>query len=404
MRKILCILLAVMLLPAASLAVTTFEGTVVSGEVISVTAPFGGTISNFSLRAGSMIKDGDVVATINTGKVYATADGTIGGIFAEKGDKVEDVTSRYGAVMYIVPDRKYKIAADIEKAYNSSETKYVNIGETLYMNCTTDGAHKAVGIVTAVTDTGYTVETTSGELLMEENVYLYRSPNYSPKTRVGRGKVGRTAEIAVNGSGSILRFHVKDGDKVSRGDLLFETVTGEFDCLYATSNEIRSDADGIIASVDTAAGRTVSKGDTLLTVYNLDAVQIEISVNEYDLVSIHEGDTVDISFNYDENNSKKLTGTVSMISHISKSEVGSEANYPAYVDFVPDGNTRIGMTVSVSTRDGEDAGAEQEESQKEEPEEQTQMAWGMPEGMEGMPASSDRPGRGNRQQGTQENP
>lgn len=354
MKKALIFFLALLLIPALSLAVTTFEGSVVSGEVVSVTAPFGGTVSNFSLRAGSRINVGDVVATIATDKVYATADGTIAGVFAQVGDSVENVISRYGAVMYIVPEHKYTISADIEKAYNSAETKYVNIGETLYMSCTSDGAHTAVGVVTAASDTTYTVETISGELLMEESVYLYRSPNYTSKTRVGRGTVGRTPEISINGSGSILRFHVKDGDKVSRGDLLFETVTGEFDGLYATGNEIVSDIGGIIASVDTAAGKSINKGDTVLTVYTMDSLQIEISINEYDLVSIKEGDTVSLSFNYDESNIMQTTGTVSMISHLSNSESGSEANYPAYIDFTPNENIRIGMTVSVSTLDGEE--------------------------------------------------
>lgn len=367
MKKLIGIILALVLMPVLALASTTFEGTVVSGEVVSVTAPFGGTVSHFSLRAGSRIDRGSVVATIATDKVYATADGTIAGVFAQVGDSVENVVNRYGAVMYIVPEHKYTISADIEKAYNSAETKYVNIGETLYMSCTSDGAHTAVGIVTAASDTTYTVETTSGELLMEESVYLYRSPNYASKTRVGRGTVGRTSEIAVNGSGSILRFHVKDGDKVKRGDLLFETVTGEFDGLYATGNEIISDVSGIIASVDTTAGKTVSKGDTLLTVYSMDSLQIQISVNEYDLVSIREGDTVNLSFNYDESNIMQTTGTVSMISHLSESEAGSEANYPAYIDFVPNENIRIGMTVSVSTLDepANPAAAEPEETTEE---------------------------------------
>ncbi|MBQ9008767.1 MAG: HlyD family efflux transporter periplasmic adaptor subunit [Clostridia bacterium] len=361
MKKLIGIMLVFLLVPVFALASTTFEGTVVSGEVVSVTAPFGGTISHFSLRAGSRIGVGNVVATIATDKVYATADGTIAGVFAQVGDNVENVVNRYGAVMYIVPEHKYTISADIEKAYNSAETKYVNIGETLYMSCTSDGAHTAVGVVTAASDTTYTVETISGQLLMEEYVYLYRSPDYTSKTRVGRGKVSRTAEISVNGSGSILRFHVKDGDKVKRGDLLFETVTGEFDGLYATGNEIVSDVSGIIASVDTAAGKTVSKGDTLLTVYSMDSLQIKISVNEYDLVSIREGDTVNLSFNYDENNSMQTTGTVSMISHLSESEEGSEANYPAYIDFVPNENIRIGMTVSVSTIDDRPAAEPAEE-------------------------------------------
>ncbi len=367
-KGMLCALALVLaLLPACALGETTFDGTVVAGESVSVTAPFGGTVSSFRLRAGSLIALGDRIAAIETTKVYASADGVIAGVFAQPGDAIENVTSRYGAVMYIVPDRKYSISADIEKAYNSSETKYINIGETVYITCASDGAHTAQGIVTAASGTTYTVETTSGELLMEETVNLYRDASRSTKTRVGKGTVGRTAEIAVTGSGSLLKLHVQDGDRVSRGDLLFETVTGQVDGLFATDNEIVSDVSGVVASVNTSAGATVNKGDTLLTVYTMDSAQIEISVDEYDLVTIAEGDRVRISFNYDESKTEQTEGVVSMISHISSEASGGEASYQAYIDFTPDEDVRIGMTVVVTTIDAEDAPEESGDIADEHP-------------------------------------
>ena len=361
MKKFFAILVLALMLPAFVLAETTFDGSVVAREAVSVTAPFGGTVSNFSLREGSRIALGDRIAAIATTKVYATADGTVTGLFAQVGDSVESVVSRYGAVMYVVPTSKYTITADIQKAYNSSETKYVNIGETLYISCASDGDHTAVGTVVSASGTTYTVETIRGELIMEESVNLYRDPSLDSKSRVGRGTVGRTSEIAVTGSGSILRLHVSDGDSVSRGDILYETVTGTFDGLYATSNEILSDVSGVVASVNTSAGATVNKGDTLLTVYTMDSLQIEISVGEYDLASIAEGDTVKISFNYDENHEAETTGTVEMISHLSSSDDNSEASYLAYVNFVPNEDVRIGMTAVVSSIDEEDFMAEEAE-------------------------------------------
>ncbi|MBQ8201194.1 MAG: HlyD family efflux transporter periplasmic adaptor subunit [Clostridia bacterium] len=357
MKKILAILMFLTLLPVAALAETTFDGTVVAGDAVTVTAPFGGTVTGFSLRAGSKIAMGDVVAAIGTTKVYASADGTIAGVFAQEGDTIDSVTSRWGAVMYIMPTHKYTITADIEKAYNSSETKYVNIGETVYIACTAGNDHKAVGVVTAASGNTYTVETTSGTLMLDETVSIYRSSGYAANSRIGRGTVGRTQEIAVNGSGSILKLHVKDGDKVSRGDLLFETVTGTLDGLYAVGSEVVSTVSGVVASVNTSSGSNVSKGDILLTVYTMDTLQIEISVNEYDLMAISEGDTVNITFNYNPDAPAQLTGVVSMISHLSSSQDG-EATYLAYVDFVPDDNVRIGMTAVVTTIDEQPSAGE----------------------------------------------
>lgn len=351
MKRTFAILVILCFLPALVLAETTFDGSVVAREAISITAPFGGTVSSFGLRAGSKIHLGDRIATVETGKVYAPVDGTVTGLFAQAGDSIENVVGRFGAVMYIIPTHKFTITADIQKAYNSSQTKYINIGETLYIACTNDAAHTAVGTVVAAEGTTYTVETTSGELLMEETVNLYREPARTAKSRVGRGTVSRTKEIAVTGTGSILRLHVADGDRVQRGDLLYETMTGVFDGLYATTNEILSEANGVVASVNTSAGAAISKGDTLLTVYTMDSLQIEISIGEYDLVSIKEGDTVNISFNYDEDNRHTTTGTVEMISHLSSTEGEGEASYPAYISFTPNEDVRIGMTAVVSTLD-----------------------------------------------------
>lgn len=357
MKRLLSVLITLMLLPSLALAETTFDGIVVAGDAVSVTAPFGGTVSNFSLRTGSKIAMGDPVATINTTKVYAPADGTVAGVFAQEGDAIENVQSRWGAVMYIMPTHQYTITADIEKAYNSSETKYVNIGETVYVACTAGSDHTAVGIVTAASGNTYTVESVSGTLMMEETVNIYRSVDHTTQTRIGRGTVGRTPEISVSGSGSILKLHVKDGDTVERGQLLFETVTGTLDGLFATSNEIQSDVSGVVATVNTSAGANVNKGDTLLTVYTMDTLQIEISVNEYDLIALEEGDKVNITFNYDPDKATQLTGTVSMISHLSTSQ-DSEASYLAYVDFEPDDHVRIGMTAIVTTIDADVSASE----------------------------------------------
>lgn len=356
LKKPLAVLLSCILCLTASAALaaneTAFEGSVVSGETMSITAPFGGTVSMFNLRTGAKISEGDTIATIETTKVYATSDGTVSGVFGQVGDSVEDIASRYGAVLYIAPENKYSIKADIEKAYNSSDSRYVNMGESVFVSCTSDGAHTAIGTVTAVDGTSYTVETSSGELLMGETVNIYRSSAVEAKSRIGRGEVSRTSEIAIGGSGSILYLHVQDGDIVERGDILFETVTGTFDGLYATTNDITSVISGIIASVDVAAGSSVSKGQTLITVYPQDSLQIEISVAEYDLSSIAQGDNVSIVFNWDEESTTMYEGTVEMISHVSETSEDSEANYKAYINFTPDSDVRLGMTVVVYANSG----------------------------------------------------
>jgi len=187
---------------------------------------------------------------------------------------------------------------------------------------------------------------------MEETVAIYRSADLDSESRLGQGTVSRTAETPVTGSGSILRVHVSEGEQVERGQLLFETVNGSLDGLYATDNQVVSQVSGIVAQLNASVGATVNKGDTLLTVYPRESLQVEISVNEYDLAEIAEGDTVRLSFTWDEDAAETVTGTVEMISHVSSSETG-EAAYKAYISFDPPAQTRLGMTVMVTTGSAE---------------------------------------------------
>ena len=149
--------------------------------------------------------------------------------------------------------------------------------------------------------------------------------------------------------------HVKDGDAVTRGQLLYETVTGTLDGLYATGNQIVSDEAGIIASVNLSAGSTLNKGDTILTLYPKDKMQVSMDIDEYDLADIHEGDTLQLEFDYDDSGNSVSTGTVALISHVSDSSGSSDASYKVYINFTPTEETRLGMTVIVSKPEVADA-------------------------------------------------
>ncbi len=364
MKKLLSMLLALLscFAPCVALADTSFDGSVVSGGAVSVRAPFGGVVSSVSAQAGDRVEVGDVVAEVETTKVYAPEAGTVAGLFVQTGDNAETVAARYGAALYIAPDRKYSISADIEKAYNDSANKYVNIGETVYISCTADSDHTAVGVIVAAEGTTYTVETTSGELMMEETVNIYRSSERDSASRIGRGTVSRTAEVSVNATGSVVALYVSDGDVVERGQLLFETVSGDLDGLYATGSAITSTISGVVASVNASAGAVLNKGDAVLSIYPDDSLEIEIDVEEYDLSSIAVGDEVRIRFNWDESGEHDAQGSVRSISYLSESaEAGADATvsdavYNARVAFTPDDTTRLGMTVVVTVPEAGEEG------------------------------------------------
>ena len=358
--RILSLLLAALMLCPAALAEVSFDGRVIASETVAASAPFGGLVDSVAVRAGDSLSVGDPVAVIATTRVYATADGTVSGIFAKEGDDTEGVVGRYGAVVYIEPTNSYIVSATTEKAYNSSDTKYVHIGEKVYLSCTKDGSHTGTAVVTSVSEvdesgnTPYKLEVTGGEFYMGETVGIFRDPGYASSSRIGRGTIQQNAAIAVKGSGSVLKMHGAVGDQVERGELLFETVDGALDGLYAVDNHIVSGVAGVVASVDVTPGSEVAKGAKLITVYPEGSFQIEVLVSELDLNDIHEGDPVAIEFEWDADGALRLNGKVASISRVNaKTEEGASsagaAEYSTYIDFDATDEVRLGMSVLVYT-------------------------------------------------------
>lgn len=340
-----------LLVPVCGLAEVSFSGTVVAVETVAVSAPFGGMTRDIALKEGDLVAVGDSVATIMTTNVYAPQGGTVSGVFALEGDGAEAIGQRYGAVLYIEPTNRYIVSASTEKAYNNSENKFISVGEVVYLACTKDGSHTGRAVVTKVDasnaastgNSSYMLEVTAGEFYMGEEVNIYRGADHDAKTRIGRGTVTQNTPIAVTGTGSVLKMHVQPGDVVERGEVLFETVEGVLDGLYAMDNRIVSDVEGVVAKVEMSTGGSVSKGANMITVYPKHAFRLEVAVSEMDLTEIAEGDRVFIEFDYDADGEARCEGIVESISHVSRAESGA-AEYSAYIVFEPADDVRLGMS------------------------------------------------------------
>lgn len=346
--------LAALALPACALGETVFSGEVTADCAQVIAAPYGGIVEQVAVRVGDSVSIGDPIAVVETSKTYAMTDGTVSGVFANEGDSAEGVKERYGALVYIEPINRYTLSCSTEKAYNSSENRYIHIGETVYLSCTKDGSHQGRGLVTAIdkeNESAFTVEVTGGEFYMGETVNVFRDAQYATESRIGRGTVGRTAPVAVTGEGSVLRLHVRPGDKVERGELLFETVNGTLDGLYAPQTQVVSDRAGVIASVDASNGTAVEKGAKIATIYPEEQMQVKMVISEADLTDVKVGGSASIEFNWDADSGRRYAGTIASISYLSEKDesTGSPqgAEYVAYIDFEPDETVRIGMTVVV---------------------------------------------------------
>ena len=325
----------------------SYEGVVIAGEAVPETAPFGGRVSGVTQRAGGWTEAGETLAEIQTTLNYAPVEGTITGLYAVAGDGTESVTERYGAVLYIEPTHKYTMAATSEKAFNSSENYFIHLGERVYLTCSSDGSHQGTGIVSGLTDSGYNIEVTGGEFYLNEKVDVYRSSDWSRESRIGRGTVSRAKPVAVKGSGSILKLHVQNGDFVERGELLFETVEGVLDGLYAPDNRVVSPVTGVVSSVEKNTGDTAAKGDALMKIIPADSFQVQLNVPEADLFILREGQPVTMELYWDNASGGTYTGVITAISHMSdeQKEATDRKTYKAYVSFEPDERVRLGMTM-----------------------------------------------------------
>lgn len=348
--RILALVMALCLLAGTALADNlSFSGVVVPAKTVTITAPIGGKLETLNVKAGDLVNAGATIGVISTNKVYATADGVVTAVYGEPGDDAESVTTLYGGCIYIESSPLYSISGSTGSAYNAPANKLIHSGEKVYLRGRNNKKNVGEGTVTAVTGTSYTVNVTAGEELFTvgESVEIFRDAAYAAASKLGRGSIARIDPILATGTGSIVRYAVKAGDTVKRGDLLMETAEGVYDNLKVTGNEIKAGEDLVISEITATEGATLAQGDVIATAYSRETALAEVAVNECDLNAIQPGDTVTVELNWNQDDGVKYEGKVVSISYLG--EIGEEVTtYNAYVEFVPDAGTRYNMTVFVS--------------------------------------------------------
>lgn len=194
------------------------------------------------------------------------------------------------------------------------------------------------------------MEVTSDNLRFDENVAICRESDFASDSRIGRGKTSRIAAAAVSGvaeyEGSVLAIHVSEGDRVQRGQLMAETVTGALPQISANPGNVTAKTSGVIASVNVAPGDTVNLDQVLATVHPSGSYQVAADINEVDLMSVSIGDSVSLEL-LSLPDMKGVRGTIASISAVSSTTTG-DAEYTLYIDFDANAQIREGMTVTVN--------------------------------------------------------
>ena len=332
---------AALTLTASCALAATADAKIVAPNTEKITAPFAGTLLPFDYETGDSVSAHETLFTLDTTPVYATQAGTVSAVFASVGDDASGVAAHYGALAVIEPKNALYIDASTDQAYNDADNRYIHAGETLYLKLSND---KGTGVVTSVSGKKYTVEILSGSFDVDDTVRCFRESTTPSDSEVGRGKVTRYADVQVNAnSGRIAAVHVKPGDTVAVGDLLFELVDAQSE--KNASRSIAASKDGVITSMNTASGAQVYRGQLLCEVADLSTLELSAEVDELDLNSIAVGDT--LSYTLDAFDGETFTGTVTQID-----SVGAKKQNATYFDVritLPAGKTLLpGMNGTVT--------------------------------------------------------
>lgn len=345
MKKLLFLLLAcMMILPNAFAAEDLTNYAVANGNVaaathIDITAPYSGTLAPFDLESGDSVAAGQAILSMLVSTVYASEDGKVSGIFAVPGDDATALMARYGMVMSIEPAQNLRMEASTSGAYNSEANRTLHVGEKLYFEDDEEN-EEGVGRVIGVQDSNYVVDVLTGNFEAGTTLTLYRSSEYTSKSKVGKGKIVKRAPLSIGGQGRVAEILVEDGQEVKRGDALF-TLMG-FDADFNAAPAMSSPVDGVVAAVMVQPGQQVWKGQLLARIYPTHQLEIVAQVDEMDLDAITVGDK--LMYTLDTRDDMVLEGVVTEISSLGVT-MQNAAYYTVHIAIT--GMPMLGASASV---------------------------------------------------------
>lgn len=320
------------------------DGVIEAAKTVTILAPYTGVVGDFTVQAGDKLAAGDALFSIRSTPVYADFDGTVTAVFAEPGDSAASVQERYQALAYIEQDTLYTASCSTSGSDSDNENRIVHVGETVYIRSSSNNDRKGVARVTGVTGKSYTLEVLSEkDMRISEQIKVYRDEDFENKSCIGTGRLSRVDPKPVTAEGYVLAVHVQDGQKVSRGDLLFDIVPDRLDGMQGGDGTVPMPQDGVLLSISAASGSEIAKDAPMATYCPADAVQLVCAVDEEDLASIAVGD--DMTVTLDAYDGQPIAGTVVRIAGAS-AEQGTSATFDVTLELEASEHVRIGMNAS----------------------------------------------------------
>ena len=214
--------------------------------------------------------------------------------------------SQYGKIANIEKPETLLINATTSGRYDSDENKELHVGTHVYFEQSNDTDNTGEGRITSVDGDAFTVELTAGEFDKDDQVKIYRDEKMGSKTCIGSGTLVRGLDVAVQGSGRVLKSYCRQGQQVKKGQLLFELAPA--DCApTVTDGQLKADCDGVL-ELKATSGQQVYKGQVLAVLHDLSSMEVTAQVDEVDLDKVRVGDTLKLVF--DRYPDTELSGTV----------------------------------------------------------------------------------------------
>lgn len=255
------------LLQTNSVSAEVWQGTTTATETLEIRAGAEGILESLPLRIGQLVFEGETVGKIRKTPAFSPVDGTITAVYAREGEDPDD-----GLVMTIEPTPLYTIYCSVKKAKRSIDNTLVHGGERVWIRCSQDGSHRAMGRIILVDGDEYRVEVLGGDLFVGEAVFIYREGSFSDADLIGTGTVLQTAPVESKTDGVILSLYVSAGETVERGQLL-----------YTTASKLRTDivsrVTGWVTVLSTEEGDSIKEEETVARVVTEVRITLETDLS-----------------------------------------------------------------------------------------------------------------------------
>ena len=273
------------------------------------------------------------ISAANTYTVKSLVKGTVLTADFEVGDTIEK-----GTVLYTIDSSD--VATSVEKAQlalEQAQRSYDDTADAQYIRSVIGGTVASIKV-----KAGDYVTTGQEIATVRDDSSLLLTLEF-PAADASNFAVGQAAEVILNGT-----FETLSGTVQSAADSLLNAQLSMSDTEKQMENyTITSPISGTVIQKNVKAGDTVgtdtASSETLCTIYDLSYLEMTLNVDELEILSIKEGQTVTITA--DAISDRTFTGVVTSVS-AAGTTTGGTTTYPVTIRIDDTGDLLPGMNAT----------------------------------------------------------